>query len=370
LLLAGEGRLRWLSFPGWLDNDTVALVDYVGDGFYHVSIVDISKGSVLASTRARGQAGVPNSNYVPVVEENGGPYQLFVLTRSSQAEPYSTFSGPTYSALGFPPEYLAPGMSVLFKDWLPGTNNMLVQAFLYNPAIFTITHSLLMSWDVETRQVQALLYAALDGRYSQNGQWLAFITLGTAPVYADGTPSYDLGFQVPTAQQAYLQLMDVNSRVVRFSLPVVTALDRSSSYKLDIYDTPMAFSHDSRYLAFLTPDVMVNDSNGQLAVLPVNAEKAPFLSVLDIYTLQTLLSTPVGGIKDFYFSPDRDRLSFRGGDGNWYLLNLSNSQIQSLTIFGGENLAWNGWSFDGTYCSLYEPVKGGLGRTFILGPIP
>jgi hypothetical protein len=92
-LLVGEGRFRWLSFSGWLDGNTLAIADYTGDGFYRYWLVDVSNGSVITRAQARGPVWRPNSAYLPVAEENGGPYRLFVLTRSPQAEPYLTISG-------------------------------------------------------------------------------------------------------------------------------------------------------------------------------------------------------------------------------------------------------------------------------------
>jgi dipeptidyl aminopeptidase/acylaminoacyl peptidase len=367
-LLVGDGRLQWLSFPGWLDGNTLAITDHSGDGFYRHSLVDVSNGSVVARSQARGPAWSPNSTYLPVAEENGGPYRLFVLTRSPQAEPYLTISGANLYARGFPPDYIAPDMSVLFRDWLPGTNRTLVQAFVYNRTTLSTTHSMLMLWDIDARVVQVLVYAALDGCYSPDGRLLAFVTLGSAPLYPDGTPSFDLGLQIPMIQSVYLQLMDSNSRQVLFSLPVVTTLDRSSRYVLDVYDTPLVFSANGRYLAFLTPGLLVSDQTGKLVVLPVDQESAPYLSVLDLHTFQPLLSTPTGAFKDFYFSAHSDQLAFLGKEGNWYLLRLVNSQVQALTVARGERLRWNGWSFDGAYFSLYEPVAEGLGRTLIFGP--
>jgi hypothetical protein len=368
-LFVGEGHLQRLSIPGWLDTNTIAMSDFLGNGFYRYSLIDITRGSVLARVQARGPSWRPSSAYLPVAEENGGPYQLFVVTRNPQSEAYNTISGPNYFARGFPPEYIAPDMNVLFRDWLPGTNRLLVQAFLYDRETFSITHSVLMLWDVDSKVVQVLLNAALDGRFSPNGEWLAFVTLGSAPLYADGTPSFDLGMQIPTTLQTYLQIMDTSSRAVRLSLPVVTALDLSTGYVLDIYDTPLVFSSDSRYLAFLTPGLVVYDSSGKLGVLLDSQDSRPYLNVLDLYTLQPLLSTPAGAVRDFYFSPNSEWLAFQAQDGNWYLLELANNQIQALTIFGGERLLWNGWSSNSNYLSYYEPVAEGFGRTVVLGLI-
>jgi hypothetical protein len=367
-LLAEDGRLQWLSFLGWLDGNTLAVSDYTGDGFYRYSLVDISNGSLLTQAQVRGPAWPPNSTYLPVVEETGGFYRLFVLTRSPQAEPYLSISGANLFARGFPPDYIALNLNVLFKDWLPSTNLMLVQAFVYNPISLSTTQSLLMEWDVDAGDVQVLVYAALDGRYSPDGRSLAFVTSGSASLYPDGTPSFDLGMQVPILQQTYLQLMDTNSRMVLFSLPVVSMVDRSSRYVIDVYDTSLAFSPNSRYLAFLTPGLLVSDQTGELNILPMSQESAPYLSILDLNTFQPILSTPIGAMKGYYFSPNSDHLAFLGKGGNWYLLRLFNSQVQALTAGGGELLRWNGWSSDSAYFSFYEPAADRIGRTMIFGP--
>ena len=364
-LLTSEGRLHWLSFPGWMDENTLTMADYAGAGFFRYSLINVSTSSVVARVQARGPAGRPSSLYLPIAEENGGPYRLLVLTRSQQSEIYTALSGPTQYARGFPPEYIATDMNVLFRDWLPGTQRMLVQAFFYNRTNQTTTHSLLMLWDVESKVVDALVYSALDGRFSPSGQWLAFLSMGLAPLYPEGTPSFDLGFLVPSGQTPYLQMMDANSRVVRFSVPVVTMFDPSGRYVLNVYDTPLSFSPDSRYLAFLTPGMLVIDQTGKLVVLQVTQESVPNLSVLDLYTLQPLLSTPAGGYRDFYFSPDSRWLVFQGRDSNWYVMRLATSYIQALTMAGGDRLVWSGWSTDGEYFSLYEPAASGLGRTLI-----
>lgn len=364
-LLSAEGRLHWLSFPGWMDENTLSVADYAGAGFFRYTLLNASGNSVVSRVQARGPAGGPSSLYLPIAEENGGPYRLFVLTRSQQSEPYVALSGPTQFARGFPPEYIAPDMHVLFKDWQPGTEKMLVQAFFYNRTTQSTTHSLLMLWDVDPKIVDALIYSALDGRYSPNGQWLAFMTLGPAPLYPEGTPSFDLGFLVSNGQAPYLQLMDSNSRVVRLSLPVVTTIDPSGRYVLNIYDTPLSFSPDSRYLAFLTPGMLVIDQTGKLVVLQVSQESVPYLSVLDLYTLQPLLSTPAGGYRDKYFSTDSRWLAFQGNDSNWYLMRLAMGYVQALSIAGGERLYWNGWSSDGSHFSFYEPAVSGLGRTLV-----
>ena len=364
-LLTVEGRLHWLSFPGWMDDNTLSMADYAGAGFFRYSLLNVSSGTILSRVQAHGPAGRPSSLYLPIAEENGGPYRLFVLTRSQQSELYMALSGPTQFARGFPPEYIAPDMHALFKDWQPGTQRMLVQAFFYNRINQTTTHSLLMLWDVESKVVDALVYSALDGRFSPSGQWLVFLSMGPAPLYPEGTPSFDLGFLVPSGQTPYLQMMDADSRVVRFSVPVVTMFDPSGRYVLNVYDTPLSFSPDSRYLAFLTPGMLVIDQTGKLVVLQATQESVPYLSVLDLYTLQPLLSTPAGGYRDFYFSPDSRWLAFQGRDSNWYVMRLATSYVQSLMMAGGDRLVWSGWSTDSEYFCLYEPAAYGLGRTLI-----
>jgi hypothetical protein len=369
-VFSDQGSLRWLSFLGWLDGNTVAISDYAGGGFYNYSLMDIANNSLLARVQVHGPAWRPNPIYLPAAEEYGGPYQLMVLSRFAQANPYSTLLGPNDNSRGFPKEYIAPDMNTIFKDWLPDSNRMLVQAFVFNRNINSTTLSQLMLWHVDSAIVQMLVPAAIDGLFSPDGKLLAFVTLGTAPLNADGQPSFDFGAQVPPISQTYLQLMDMNTLKVLFSLPVVTALDRSSNYTVDVLDTPLKFSPDSRYMAFITPGILIADQSGKLVVLPVSQQSAPYLSVVDLSSFQPLLSTPLGAIQDFYFSPTNDRLVFLGKEGNWYLLKLNTSQVQTLVMEGGDRLRWNDWSYDGFYFSFFEPNTSGPGRTLIFGPLP
>ena len=364
------GSTRWISFPGWMDGNTTAISDYAGGGFYNHSIVDIANNALVSRVQVHGPGWRPNQAYFPMAEEYGGPYRLLVLARSAQSDPFDTLLGINAFTRGFPGEYIAPDMNTVFKDWLADTNRMLVQAFIFNRNTSRITHSQLMLWGVDSGIVQVIVHAAIDGKFSPDGRQLAFVTVGAAPLTPDGQPSFDLGPQVPQASQFFLQLMDINTRKVSLSLPVLTTLNRSTAYTLDIYDTPVVFSPDSRYLAFLTPGLLLTDQVGKLVVLPVSQESAPYLSVLDLDSFQPLLSTPLRTDKDFYFSPAGDRLAFLGKEGNWYILKLATSQVLPLTLGGGERLRWGGWSFDGFYFSFSEPVEGTLGRTYVLGSIP
>jgi hypothetical protein len=370
VLLPDLGSLRWVSFPGWMDGNTTAMSDYAGGGFYNHTIVDVANNTLISRAQVHGPAWRPNSAYFPMAEEYGGPYQLFVLARSTQSDPFDSLLGPNIYTRGFPSEYIAPDMNTIFKGWLSDTNLMLVQAFIYNRNTSSITYSQLMLWGVDTQNILVIVQAAIDGKFSPDGKQLAYITMGAAPLTPDGQPSFDLGPQVHSTYQAYIQLMDVNTRKVSLSLPVITLFDRSMPYTLDIYATPVDFSPDSRYLAFLTPGLLLIDQTGKLIVLPVSQESAPYLSVLDLSTFQPLLSTPLGTTKDFYFSPTSDRLVFFGKDSNWYILRLATSQVLPMTVNGGERLQWNGWSYDGFYYSLYEPMEDRLGRTYIFGRNP
>jgi hypothetical protein len=365
-----QGSLRWLSFLGWLDGNTVALSDYAGGGFYNYSIMDSANNSLLAQVQVHGPAWPPNPIYLPIAEEYGGSYQLLVLSRFAQANPYSTLLGPNNFSRGFPKEYIAPDMSTIFKDWLPDSNRMLVQAFVFSRNINSTSFSQLMLWHVDSGIVQILIPAAIDGMFSPDGKLLAFVTLGAAPLTADGQPSFDLGPQVPQISQTYLQLMEMNTLKVLFSLPAVTTLNRSANYTVDVFDTPLKFSPDSRYMAFVTPGILIADQSGKLVVLPVSQESAPYLSVVDLISFQPLLSTPLGAIQDFYFSPANDRLAFLGKEGNWYLLKLPTSQVQTVVMDGGNRLRWNGWSYDGFYFSFFELNPNDPDRTMIIGPMP
>jgi hypothetical protein len=369
-VFSDQGSLRWFSFLGWLDGNTVALSDYAGGGFYNYTLMDIANNSLHARVQVHGPAWRPNSIYLPAAEEYGGPYQLLVLSRFAQANPYSTLLGPNDYSRGFPKEYIAPDMNTIFKDWLPDSNRMLVQAFVFNRNINSTSISQLMLWHVDSAVVQMLVPAAIDGLFSPDGKLLAFVTHGAAPLNADRQPSFDLGPQVPQISQTYLQLMEMNTLKVLFSLPAVTTLDRSANYTVDVFDTPLKFSPDSRYMAFVTPGILIADQVGKLVVLPVSQESAPYLSVVDLLTFQPLLSTPLGAIQDFYFSPANDRLAFLGKEGNWYLLKLPTSQVQTVVMDGGDRLRWNGWSDDGFYFSFFEPNPNDPGRTIIFGPVP
>ena len=369
-LLTDLGSLRWISFPGWLDGNTAALSDYAGGGFYNYSIVDVANNALISRVQVHGPAWRPNPAYLPMAEEYGGPYRLFVLARTPQSDPFDTLLGPNVYTRGFPGEYIAPDMNTIFKGWLADTNRMLVQAFIFNRNASTTTSSQLMLWSVDVGTVQVVVQAAIDGKFSPDGRQLAFVTIGPAPLAPDGQPSFDPGPQVPQNNRSYLQLMDVNTREVLCSLPVTTTLDRTMAYTIDIFDTPLVFSPNSRYLAFLTPGLLLTDQTGELVVLPVSQESTPYLSVMDLSSFQPLLSTPLGKGKEFYFSPTNDRLAFLGQEGNWYLLRLATGQVMPVTVGGGERLSWNGWSYDGVYLSFYEHIEARLGKTYIFGLVP
>lgn len=189
---------RWPYFAGWLDDTTLVYKYYAGGGHDFVTKLDIRSGLRSSETLIHMGSGYePGLNYIAV---NNGMWQDEAITAVAISE-FSIHSDPAFSEgqfmiclsnfCGALPCVQSPCLkdNSLFEDWLPGSNSMLVLTWesgthLTNEDQETINRYVdtkLQLWDVDTQAVASVVNGGIFGRFSPDGQFLAFHTLSPEP---------------------------------------------------------------------------------------------------------------------------------------------------------------------------------------------
>jgi hypothetical protein len=354
-VLPDQYPARWLTVEGWMDSTTLATSQYLGGGHQAVEIVDFLKGEVLAGVEFHGPVFKPNARYVPAAEEYAYPYRLFAITRTRQPGSIKTgmMAEETHYARAYPCDDSPCSSWVIFKDWMPGADRMLVQLYTYDFDLEGFITSELRLWDLDTDRSQQAAAGGIDGRFSPDGRTLAFATYGPSRQDSSGKLSA-VSVDVSPEQPPYLHLMDFASRQVFLSLPIESSF--TYGYLTGVFDMELSFSPDSRFLAFYTPGAVQTDASGWPIDVVTESEETSYLNILDLQARKILVSTRRAGdtwhFMNSCWSPDRNTFVFQDGSANWILFNLQSGEYLPLTSSGGDQLFAPGWSFDGQYLTL------------------
>jgi Tol biopolymer transport system component len=345
----GETASRDLEFVGWMDDQTLVYESYHGGGSRSVRVLDIYTGENLAEAGTNGYFHHPTANYFVGTNSWSGGYTL-VVSRWRQPTEHSVTFRP-YVIYGPPYEFGVEYPASEFQDWLPGTNKMLLQMFSYDihGREYAPVSELLL-WDLDAGTLSLLAPDGLNGRFSPDGRYLAYLTLGSPRLDAEGRPVSTRSEPKDPLLPRHLQLLDMQSGQVVLSLSIS---DDERAYKDGpfVYRPHIAFSPDSRYLAFVTPGQVRLDADGWPVGVDSDVEGQAYLNVLDLASGEVNLLAP-GGATTPDWSPTSDKLVYSDPQGHLAFLNVEDGHSTPITQSGEERLLDLQWSFDGQYISL------------------
>ena len=364
LALPGDEAHFWQRFAGWLDERTVAVVDNASHGYSDVYIIDFLAGKLLSwADFIGGPIFTPNHDYVPAVDFGLEGFRQLVVARQLQEEPYQEMYIDNPYTHAIPQEAVSafvPQGGTVFKDWLPGTNQMLVQAFVDKNNDGHSETSRLLLWDVEGDEVRDVAANGVDGKYSPDGRWLAAVTLGASALNEDGTLALSPTRPIPEGAEPFLYLLEAATGKVVLNTAVMAAHEGADF--IPDYLTQMSFSPDGRYLVFAAPGQVVVDESGWPAGMEGDA---PSINVLDLSERRLLRSVAGEGLA-LAWSPTGDRLAYRDSDLQWQVYDLRTDALVELTTSGGEMVERAAWSHTGRYLALYVTQADGVTHTVVL----
>ena len=352
---------RGLEIVDWLDERTLVTRAYSGGGHYDVNLVDFLSGKVVAwASLVNGPFFKPSKDYVPIASEVSGWFQQFVITRQKQARPFEMVDGPYARSISADAvQAILPESNTVFRDWLPGTNQMLVYAFQYDQVSEQPPQAArLLIWDVDKDKLIDLAPNGVDGRYSPDGHWLALVTLDPAQL-DDEQLTLGPVEPLPADAQPHLVLIERDSGRVSLNIPVAASIETSFIVApYPNYAGRLAFSPDNRYLAFVAPD-----ASGSLLLNVIELESRQIV--------QTLLSSDGMPV----WSPPRSAndlslLAYRNEQDQWQVFDPSAQAVIPITLAGGEEVFQVAWSPSGQYLSLHVGDASGGHRDTLVVLLP
>ncbi len=362
-----------LWFPGivgWINESAPVISEYTGGGTYQVSIIDLLGGRVLADAVFAGAFFKPNRNHVPAINTERNDSYLFVVETNPQTLPpemwiriMSDYARVfPYSKYNIPPIE----RNMIFDDWLSGTNKVLATWFTYDMGSGLdgyITAARLLFWDVDRDVVIPFAPGGVDGRFSPDGKWLAYITLGSDS-QVNKQPLDQLTLEpVSRDDRTFLKLLEIENDQEILNLPAVSLKD-NMYFQFPVYETVLNFSPDSRYLAFLTAgSIRVDDTGWPVSIDQSNLGFC-YLNILDLKDKRLVRSLPstqpeywefssfTSGTSWPVWSPRSNRIAYRDQSGNWQVYDLVTGNVLPLMQAGGQIVKDAAWSYDGHYLKL------------------
>lgn len=333
-----------MNFYGWMTPQIIAISDYSGGGHQNFQIIDIKKKTMLASVLVFGDGYQANQHYIPVVQnQDFDGYRVMAVTRFRQPDQVEVDFETTWNARIFPDQAVEAEANTFFKDWMPDSNQMLVQAAGRSGDLDDPGWSELVLWDVDTDEVWKFIPGGLDGNFSPDGKSLAFVTYGPIALRENDRLDRSAPVEVDPEQKLTLHWMTYEDQIVHLSLPIFLE-----------YEAVFRFSNDSRYLGLLTPGKPQLDENGWPTGQIEEGDESPTLVVLDLIDRRMVYSAPAYHRAEFEFSPLATHLVYRDDGEEWVLLNLESGQATPVTVTGGSRLVKPAWSYDGQYYLLEE----------------
>ncbi len=353
-VLKEQPSYSWMDFYGWMNPQIIAISEYAGGGHLVFHIIDINKKTLLASVTINGEGHQANQHYIPVDQEGFNGYQAMVVTRYAQPKPVEVAFEMSSNARLFPQQAVQTEANTFFKDWMPVSNQMLVQAAGRTGDLDEPGWSELVLWDVDTDQVRLIVPGGLDGDFSPDGKSLAFVTYGPAVLQENGKLNAAAPLEVDPEQGTTLQWMTFEDRIVRLSMPILLE-----------YDVVIRFSQDSRYLAFLAPGKPQLDETGWPTGVIPGEDETPTLVVLDVIEHRMVYSAPASDSAAFEFSPSATHLVYQDDGEEWVLVNFESGLVTPVTVTGGSRLISPTWSYDGQYFQLVEDLDQGQTNSWV-----
>lgn len=186
---------RYLHFIDWMDERTLVYEYYAGGGHHHTVMLDVDSGEPISWAGVQVGGGYqPGLTYIGTNTgmTSGGNISAVAVSKTMVYSDTIFDGGPfllcvSKSCYGSPPDNppLLDSNS-RFEDWLPGTNKMLLltwkaDGYLTEFDVETLETRLnrhietqLQIWDVDAREVSPLVKPGIYGRFSADGQYLAF----------------------------------------------------------------------------------------------------------------------------------------------------------------------------------------------------
>ncbi|MCA9930590.1 MAG: hypothetical protein KC419_19030, partial [Anaerolineales bacterium] len=319
---------RLLTFDGWMDNENLVYSNYVSGGSWDIFIYNSEQDEIVAHAGIHvGDVLAVSDKYV--VTASGADYYFersaaVFNTTPIREDDRRFFDGPYIRYLSF--ERGHDQFEVRFNstplDWLAAANQLLVLTWETDAELWNVDllHDSpvtdLQLWDVEADTLTLLVPGAVDGRFSPDGRFLAFLTPGNpAP---------------------FLQLLN--------------RIDGTVSFAVQTIDANISFSPDSRYAAFFTPGPLAVDASGVPLTVTFEPD-ASYLHLLDLETMQVVRSLSALA-KIVLWSPDSRRFVYQTPDGNLAVFDVHKGHTAPIANSSGERLSNPQWSFDGSYLSV------------------
>ena len=356
---------------GWMDAQTLVYTGYIGGGESYVGAFDVTTNRSLTGDGVIASIKKLHPRYIPMVACRAG-CNTCVLPRTiddSQSPSISICESdyPGYSRPFPRPKTYERTIDTIFQDWQAGTNNMLILA---QGEMSDKPVSRLLLWNVDTDSVTSPAPGGLFGRFSPNGKLLAYITSGPSDQYPKkNAQNIPVDITIPDEKQ-YLQIMNVSTQQIMFSLPVKTRKGEdyslSSSQEFTKPDE-LSFSPDGRYLSFLTDGpITLKDQHFPTEGVPGDSTGV-YLHILDLQEEKLIQSLPGKG--SVLWAPTSNKFICMDS-GNWQLFELSSKNLSPITQKNGDKLIYPAWSYDGSYLSFslehYAAEAAGTNKTYIL----
>jgi hypothetical protein len=191
-----EAYGRWVEFFGWIDDQTLVYKAYAGGGHHYTAMLDVNSGIPISWAVVHIGGGYkPGLNYIGT--NTGmlfdGNISAAAISRTMLYTDTNSIEAPFLECLSFPCQQYPQDEPTLlvgnsrFEDWLPGTNTMLILTWEGSLTEFDEAHPLdkrlnrnivtqLQLWDVDAYEVSLLVPQGIYGRFSPDGQYLAFHT--------------------------------------------------------------------------------------------------------------------------------------------------------------------------------------------------
>jgi hypothetical protein len=196
-----EATGRWVEFIDWIDEQTLVYKAYAGGGHHYTAMLDVDTGVPISWAVVHIGGGYqPGLSYIGTnVGMNFNVNISAVAVSKTMLNRDTNFDGGPFLLClsqfchGNPPD--KPPLlesNSRFEDWLPGTNKMLILTWGGSLTEFDEDYPLeyhlnrdivtqLQLWDVDAYEVSALVPQGIYGRFSPDGQYLAYHTyLGTS----------------------------------------------------------------------------------------------------------------------------------------------------------------------------------------------
>lgn len=253
-----QEKASWLWMPriiGWLNEENFIFSHYSGGGTRKTSMLNVHTGELTSLGSIWGSYGSLSKDYISLYlnaslntqDGNVYPYTIAAVVQRPDADlkPENAIAH-TWRDQSF---LLSVDFGSGFIDWLPKTNKMLVLTWGTEAYPHENKESYLQLWDVDTGELTILAPNGAYGRFSPDGNYLAYYT---------------------RSPESQIRVVNINSRKLLLSLPSVT-LDLSVS----IF-TPSSIFYEALLWSPDNTQLIYRDEKENLALLNVtNGRSTP-----------------------------------------------------------------------------------------------